>query len=97
MSNESHSEQHQSTSNSPYAWLLARQRRQAQVSRDFVCNTKAAAVMLDVHPATLRRWIAQGVLPAFRAGKRGWLRITLGAIERLRNDRNCEPLKELTE
>jgi excisionase family DNA binding protein len=43
-------------------------------------RTRAIAIELDVHPATVRRWIASGALPAVRVG--GELRVEREDLER---------------
>lgn len=45
-------------------------------------NIAVAAGYADVHPATLRRWIAAGRLPAYRVGPR-LLKIDLGELDQI--------------
>jgi excisionase family DNA binding protein len=42
-----------------------------------------AAKAIGVHPETLRRWIAAGLIKATRAGERGHYRIPQGEVDRL--------------
>jgi excisionase family DNA binding protein len=43
---------------------------------------RAAAELCHVHPNTIRRWIAEGRLPAYRVGPRR-LRVDLADVEAL--------------
>lgn len=45
-------------------------------------HVKEAAVVLDVHPSTVRRHIAAGELDAVRLGPTGRFRVTREAIDR---------------
>ncbi len=42
-----------------------------------------AAVLLDVHPATLRRWAKAGRLTVYRVGPRGRFWVRRSEVERL--------------
>lgn len=42
-----------------------------------------AARLLRVHPATVRRWIEEGRLPAWQASERGRFRIDRSRVEAL--------------
>ena len=45
-------------------------------------TTTEAARYLSVHPNTIRRWESQGLLPAFRLGRRGDRRFLRDDMER---------------
>ena len=45
-------------------------------------TTTEAARYLGVHPNTVRRWETQGLLPAYRLGKRGDRRFSREAMDR---------------
>lgn len=46
-------------------------------------SVKEAAEALDVHPETIRRWIAAGTIKAVRAGDRGHWRIPESEVDRM--------------
>ena len=45
-------------------------------------TTTEAARYLGVHPNTVRRWETQGLLPAYRLGKRGDRRFSRDEMDR---------------
>ena len=45
-------------------------------------TTTEAARYLGVHPNTVRRWETQGLLPAYRLGRRGDRRFSREAMDR---------------
>jgi excisionase family DNA binding protein len=51
-------------------------------SRRKLVNISVAAEYADVHPATLRRWVAAGRLPAYRVGPR-LLKIDLAELDEI--------------
>jgi hypothetical protein len=53
-------------------------------SPDDVIDIGEAARIIGVHPATVRRWIDEELLPGGRAGTRGWRRTTRAAAEAMR-------------
>ncbi|WP_236976878.1 MULTISPECIES: helix-turn-helix domain-containing protein [Mycobacterium] len=57
-------------------------KKQSQSRAPEMVGVDTAAEYLDVHPITVRRWIAQGRLPAQRVGPR-LIRIRVADIERL--------------
>jgi len=51
-----------------------------------------AAARLNVHPATVRRWCAAGILPAQRLGARSWM-IDAEALDTFKAPRRGPPRK----
>lgn len=51
------------------------------VRRTRMLTTTEAARYLGVHPNTVRRWETQGLLPAYRLGKRGDRRFSRDEID----------------
>ena len=52
------------------------------VRRTKMLTTTEAARYLGVHPNTVRRWETQGLLPAYRLGKRGDRRFSRDEMDR---------------
>jgi excisionase family DNA binding protein len=60
--------------------------------RSRMLTTTEAARYLGVHPNTIRRWEAQGILPCYRLGSRGDRRFLRDEVDRFlgksRSDNN---------
>jgi excisionase family DNA binding protein len=54
--------------------------KNATTQRRHLVNITQAAEYADVHPMTLRRWIAAGRVPAYRAGPR-LLKVDLNELD----------------
>jgi excisionase family DNA binding protein len=48
---------------------------------DGFLTTSQVAILLHVHPNTVRKWVNKGLLSAYRLGPRGDRRFTRDAIE----------------
>ncbi|MCL2532549.1 MAG: helix-turn-helix domain-containing protein [Nocardiaceae bacterium] len=56
--------------------------RESTITAEFTryVSVRSAAELLDVNPATVRRWVADGVLAAVRIGRKT-LRIDIASIK----------------
>jgi len=64
------------------ATKLTKATRPAHPTRRLL-TVKEAADLLSIHPNTVRRWADEGILPAFRMGRRGDRRFQRSDIYKL--------------